>query len=223
MSTNDEDLALATRALSGDEQAAKEIYGLRPQLVSYLMSKGAPSVSIAEDVVADFLGECFGAYERSVRATTNRRLEMYKGKGPLIAWLKKSCWNKFVDSIEPETDPLPGDGDGLDSADIRPAPAHVEPEQIARIVAALEYAFSELEPLTLIFLRLVYLEGVSQSDVAAAFNCNDSTVSRRLDQGLAALRQSAESFQQRDAASTEIEWSDLLVICQTPPDFIYEN
>jgi len=99
----------------------------------------------------------------------------------------------------------------------------VEPELIARIVAALEYAFSELEPLTLIFLRLVYLEGVSQSDVAAVFNCNDSTVSRRLDQGLAALRRSAESFQQRDAASTEIEWSDLLVICQTPPDFIYEN
>ena len=119
--------------------------------------------------------------------------------------------------------PLPPDGDEFDSIDIRPDPVTAEPELIARIVAALEYAFSELEPLTLIFLRLVYLEGVSQSDVAAVFNCNDSTVSRRLDQGLAALRRSAESFQQRDPASTEIEWSDLLVICQTPPDFIYEN
>ena len=224
MSTNDEDLALATRALSGDEQAANAIYGLRPQLVSYLISKGPPSGNVAEDVVADFLGECFGAYERSVRATTNRRLEMYKGKGPLIAWLKRSCWHKFIEITRgPPIGPLPVDGDELDSIDIRPNPVTVEPELIARIVAALEYAFSELEPLTLIFLRLVYLEGVSQSDVAAVFNCNDSTVSRRLDQGLAALRRSAESFQQRDPASTEIEWSDILVICQTPPDFIYEN
>jgi DNA-directed RNA polymerase specialized sigma24 family protein len=121
------------------------------------------------------------------------------------------------------TDQLPDDDENPGDIELRPAPVSTEPEIVARIVAALEYAFSELDPLTLIFLRLVYLEGVSQSDVAAVFGCNDSTVSRRLDQGLAALRRSAETFQHRDAASIEIEWPDLVAICQAPPDFIYEN
>ena len=75
----------------------------------------------------------------------------------------------------------------------------------------------------MIFLRLVYLEGVSQQDVAAVFACNDSTVSRRLDQGLMALRKKVEAFQKRKSDSSAIEWPDLLTICQSPPDFIYEN
>jgi DNA-directed RNA polymerase specialized sigma24 family protein len=224
MNENDDDLALVRRALSGEEQAATIIYSLRPQLVTHLTSKGAPRGSISEDAVADFLGDCFGARERSHRATTNRLLEMYKGNGPLIAWLKKSCWNYFLDSTKGDrTVPFPGSGEEDVGADLNPVPVSAEPEVIARIVAALEYAFSEIDPLTLIFLRLVYLEGVSQSDVATVFDCDNSTVSRRLDQGLAALRTKAESFQKRKTDSLQIEWPDLLAICQSPPGFIYEN
>ncbi len=223
MNTNDEDLALATRALSGDNEAANAIFGLRPQLVSYLVGKGVRSGTDAEDVVDDILGACFGAEERTSRATTNRLLEMYKGNGPLIAWLKISCWNKFVSSTRrPQTGPL-DDNEETGEINMRLSPVAAEPETIARIVAALEYAFSELDPLTLIFLRLVYLEGVNQSDVAAVFNRNDSTVSRRLRDGLSALRRNVEAFQQRDIALAQIEWPDLLSICQAPPDFIYEN
>jgi DNA-directed RNA polymerase specialized sigma24 family protein len=224
MNQNDDDLALVRRALSGEEQAATIIYSLRPQLVAHLTSKGAPRGSISEDAVADFLGDCFGARERSQRATTNRLLEMYKGNGPLIAWLKKSCWNYFLDGTKGDrTIPFPGPGEDDGGADLNPVPVAAEPEVIGRIVAALEYAFSEIDPLTLIFLRLVYLEGVSQSDVATVFDCDNSTVSRRLDQGLAALRTKAESFQKRKTDSLQIEWPDLLAICQSPPGFIYEN
>ena len=224
MNQTDDDLALVRRALSGDEQAANIIYSLRPQLVAHLTSKGAPRGSISEDAVADFLGDCFGARERSQRATTNRLLEMYKGNGPLIAWLKKSCWNYFLDGTKGDrTVPFPGPGEDDGGADLNPVPVLAEPEVIARIVAALEYAFSEIDPLTLIFLRLVYLEGVSQSDVATVFDCDNSTISRRLDQGLAALRTKAESFQKGKTDSLQIEWPDLLAICQSPPGFIYEN
>ena len=62
-----------------------------------------------------------------------------------------------------------------------------------------------------------------RADVAAVFACNDSTVSRRLDQGLIALRKKVEAFQKRKSDSSAIEWPDLLTICQSPPDFIYEN
>jgi DNA-directed RNA polymerase specialized sigma24 family protein len=224
MNHNDDDLALVRRALSGDERAANQLYSLRPQLVAHLRSKGAPHGSISEDAVADFLGDCFGARKRSPRATTNRLLEMYKGNGPLIAWLKTSCWNHFLDGTRgPKPSPLPDPDEEVGGADPNPAPVSAEPEVIARIVAALEYAFSEIDPLTLVFLRLVYLEGVNQADVATVFDCNDSTVSRRLDQGLTALRKKAEAFQKRKTDSFKIEWPDLLAICQSPPGFIYES
>ena len=224
MNQHDDDLALVRRALSGDETAANAIYSLRPQLLAHLRKKGAPHGSISEDALDDFLGDCFGARERSSRATTNRLLEMYKGNGPLLAWLKKACWNRFLDGRrEIIPDPILDSGEQDSIADPNPAPVSAEPELIARIVAALEYAFFEIDPLTLVFLRLVYLEGVSQQDVATVFDCNDSTVSRRLDQGLTTLRKKAEAFQKRQSDSSKIEWTDLLTICQSPPGFIYEN
>jgi DNA-directed RNA polymerase specialized sigma24 family protein len=224
MNQNDDDLALVRRALSGEELAAATIYELRPQLVAHLTSKGAPHGSISEDTVANFLGDCFGARERSQRATTNRVLEMYKGNGPLIAWLKKSCWNYYLDSTRgPKPVSLEDSGEEKGAAEAISAPVSAEPEVITQIVAALEYAFSEMDPLTLIFLRLVYLEGVSQSDIAAVFDCENSTVSRRLRDALTDLRANAEAFQKRNGGLLEIEWSDLLAICQSPPGFIYEN
>jgi DNA-directed RNA polymerase specialized sigma24 family protein len=224
MNQNDDDLALVKRALSGEERAAATIYDLRPQLVAHLTSKGAPHGSISEDAVANFLGDCFGARERSERATTNRVLEMYKGNGPLIAWLKKSCWNYFLDGTRgPKAVSLEDSGQETGATEVVSVPVSAEPEVVARVVAALEFAFSEMDPLTLIFLRLVYLEGVSQSDIAIVFDCDNSTVSRRLNQGLTALRTNAEAFQKRNAGLLEIEWPDLLAICQSPPGFIYEN
>jgi DNA-directed RNA polymerase specialized sigma24 family protein len=224
MNQNDDDLALVRRALAGEEQAAATIYDLRPQLVAHLTSKGAPHGSISEDAVANFLGDCFGARERSQRAATNRVLEMYKGNGPLIAWLKKSCWNYFLDSTRgPKPVSLEDSGEEKSAVEAISAPVSAEPEVIAQIVEALEYAFSEMDPLTLIFLRLVYLEGVSQSDISTVFDCDNSTVSRRLNQGLTALRTNAEAFQRRNAGLLEIQWPDLLAICQSPPGFIYEN
>jgi RNA polymerase sigma factor (sigma-70 family) len=224
VSDHGDDLRLVRRALSGDEEAAKLIYSLRPQLVNHLTSKGAPHGSISEDAVADFLGDCFGARERSPRASTNRLLELYKGNGPLIAWLKASSWNKFLDSARgPKTSPLLDRGEEDAHPDANPEPVPAEPEVIARIAAALEYAFSEIDPSTLIFLRLVYLEGVNQADIAAVFGCNDSTVSRRLNQGLAVLRKKANAFQKKNASSFQVKWHDLLAVCQSFPGFIYEN
>jgi DNA-directed RNA polymerase specialized sigma24 family protein len=224
MNDHDEDLALVRRALSGDERAAKIIYSLRPLLVNHLISRGAPPGSISDDAVADFLGDCFGARQRSSRTSTNRLLELYRGSGPLIGWLKTSCWNKFLDGARGHKTSTLSDQFEKERCDnASPATAPAEPEVIHRIAAALEYAFSEIDSTTLIFLRLVYLQGVSQADVAAVFDCDASTVSRRLDQGLTALRQKAEAFQKQQEGNFEVEWPDLLAICQSPPRFIYES
>jgi DNA-directed RNA polymerase specialized sigma24 family protein len=224
MKDNANDLALARRALAGDEEAATEIYRLGPRLVNYLISRGAPRGSASEDVVADFLGNCFGARERSPRASTNRKLELYKGDGPLIAWLKRSCWNEYIDRFkEFIPGPLPGEGGNESGAEAQTPPIVADPGRKARVHAALEFAFSEIDPLQLIFLRLVYFEDVSQREVAAVFDYDDTTISRKVKEGLKTLREKCDAFQKRYPDSFKIEWSDLLEICQSPPDFIYEN
>jgi DNA-directed RNA polymerase specialized sigma24 family protein len=219
-----DDLALVKRALSGDERAADTIYAMRSQLLHYLTSKGAPEGSISEDIVVDFLGDCFGARDLSTRASAVRLLETYKGNGPLIGWLKACCWRKFLDHARRfKATPL-SDQEELDSGAVAgPAEVALEPEAKARVLAALEYAFDEIDSLQLIFLRLVYFEGVSQKDVAAVFDCDGSTISRQLNEGVKALRRSIDLFQRRYADSLNLEWSDILAICQTPPDFLYEN
>jgi Adenylate and Guanylate cyclase catalytic domain len=112
----------------------------------------------------------------------------------------------------------------LDSGAVaHPTAASVEPEVKARVLAALEYAFDEIDALQLIFLRLVYFEGVNQNDIAIVFDCDGSTISRQLNDGLKVLRSKINSFQQRSADSFKPEWSDILAICQSPPDFLYEN
>jgi DNA-directed RNA polymerase specialized sigma24 family protein len=224
MNDKHDDLALVKRALSGDERAADMIYSTRSQLVNYLTRKGAPEGSISEDIVADFLGDCFGASERSTRASAVRLLETYKGNGPLFGWLKACCWKRFLDNARRfKATPL-SEQEELDSGAVAySAAGSVEPEIKARILAALEYAFDEIDSLQLIFLRLVYFEGVSQNDIAAVFDCGGSTISRQLNEGLKALHSKINSFQQRYADSIKLEWSDILAICQSPPDFLYEN
>jgi RNA polymerase sigma factor (sigma-70 family) len=224
MNDNHDDLALVKRALAGDERAADAIYSLRSQLVYYLTSKGAPEGSLAEDIVADFLGDCFGARERSARASAVRLLETYKGNGPLIGWLKACCWKKFLDNARRiKATPL-SEQEELNSGVVAyPAAGSVEPEVKAGILAALEYAFDEIDSLQLIILRLVYFEGVNQKDIAAVFDCDASTISRQLNEGLKALRSKIIIFQRRYADSFKLEWTDILTICQSPPAFLYEN
>lgn len=224
MNNHHNDLTLVELALSGDERAAGTIYNLRPQLINHLTSKGAPSGSISEDVVADLLGDCFGARERSARASTNRLLELYKGDGPLLAWLKRSCWNEFLDTgngIAPV--PLTDRGEGDTCSYVHSDCGSIEPDAKSRAGAALEYAFSEIDPIQLIYLRLVFLEDVSKKEVAKAFGCHPSNVGRKLNKGVKTLRTKTEAFQKRHPDSDRIEWSDLLAICKTPPDFFYEN
>jgi DNA-directed RNA polymerase specialized sigma24 family protein len=224
MTDKHDDLALVKRALSGDERAAHTIYAMRPQLINYLTSKGAPEGSVSEDIVADFLGDCFGARDRSDRASAFRLLEMYKGNGPLIGWLKVCCWKKFLDHARRFKAISLSGQEVLDSVAVAaPAEISLEPEVKAKVLAALEYAFDEIDSLQLIFLRLVYFEGVNQKDVAAAFDCDASTISRQLNEGLRDLRRNIDLFQRRYADSFRLEWSDLLAVCQSPPDFLYEN
>jgi DNA-directed RNA polymerase specialized sigma24 family protein len=99
----------------------------------------------------------------------------------------------------------------------------IEPDAKSRAWAALEYAFSEIDPIQLIYLRLVFFEDVSKKEVAKAFGCHPSNVGRKLKKAIKTLRVKTEAFQKRYPDADRVEWSDLLAICKSPPVFFYEN
>ena len=216
MSNHDDDLTLAKRALAGDNDAAQKISNFSPQLVKTLEGKGA-SEAEAGDIVADVLGECFGSRTRSSRASTQRLLELYRGDSPLVVWLLKACYNRLIDQRRrSRTSPIDDElSDGM--------PRRADPEMVRRVHAALDHAFSKVDPLALIFLRLVYLHGVKQRELASAWHCHEATVSRLLSQGLTTIRNEALEFLRENGSSVAVEWSDLLAVCENPPDFLYED
>jgi RNA polymerase sigma factor (sigma-70 family) len=215
MDNYDADLALAKRALAGDNNSAQNILSLRPELIRVLEIRGT-SNSKAEEIVADVLGECFGSRKRSSRASTDRILELYRGDSPLVAWLLKACYNRMVDDHRrSRTDPI----DDEMSAE---ASKRADADVVKRVSIALEHAFLKVDPLALIFLRLVYLHGVKQRELAFAWRCHEATVSRLISQGLKTLRDEALAFLRKKSSFVELEWSDLLAICENPPDFLYE-
>lgn len=216
MSDHNDDLALAKRALAGDNQAAQKILSLRSQLVRALERRGA-SPNKAEDIVADILGECFGSRNRSSRASTDRVLELYRGESPVAAWLWKACYNRLLDEQRASrTAPI---DDELSTETV----PYRDSDVVSHVRAALEHAFSEVDPLTLIFLRLVYLHGVKQRELAFAWHWHEATVSRLMNQGLTTIRDKSLAFLRETSPPIVMEWSDLLAICENPPDFLYED
>jgi len=60
---------------------------------------------------------------------------------------------------------------------------------------------------------------VKQRELAFAWHWHEATVSRLMSEGLKNVRDEALAFLRENSPSVELEWSDLLAICENPPDF----
>ncbi len=209
------DLRLAERALTGEAAAAAEIAGRREALERIVAGFGARSRSEAEEVVADVLADCFGART----AGGARILEQYRGQCSLDSWLITVCRNRLRDRIGSAEECKVERGLERDL----PAPERetAEPALVELLAEALAFGFSRLEPLELVFLRLVYLHGISQREVAAAWRCHESKVSRALKEGFARLREETLRFLGTREPLLELEWRDLVAVCEAEPRLLH--
>ncbi len=78
-------------------------------------------------------------------------------------------------------------------------------------------------PLALILLRLVYLHGVKQRELAISWHFHEATVRRLLSHSLQAIREEALAFLRKSGSFGELEWSDLVAICEDHVTFLYQN
>lgn len=215
-----EDLSLVDRAVAGEPDAVREFEETyRPLLERVLMSRGVDRVH-AEDLVADIVAECFGAGKHG---QTRPLLEKFEGRSSLSTWMIRTTWNRWLDlkrrdkfrgELPTYNDDDERGGDQFDRvAGIDPADSLLDEDLSELMGRAIREAFDSLGPDVLLMLKLSYLHGVSQANIARMWQCDQTRVSRSL---TAAREQVAtvtmKKIREADS-SLNLEWEDFQKLC----------
>jgi RNA polymerase sigma factor (sigma-70 family) len=215
-----EDLDLVDRAVSGDVAAVRDFQETyRPLLERVLMSRGVDRLQ-AEDLVADIIAECFGAGKNG---QTRPLIEKFEGRSSLSTWMIRITWNRWLDlkrrdkfrgelpSYDDDDDRL---GDQFDRvAGNNPDDELLDSDLSELMGRAIREAFDSLGPDVLLMMKLSYLHGVSQANIARMWQCDQTRVSRAL---TAAREQVAVVTMQRIReadSSLMLEWEDFQKLC----------
>ncbi len=215
-----EDLDLVDRAVSGDVAAVRDFQETyRPMLERVLMSRGVDRLQ-AEDLVADIIAESFGAGKNG---QTRPLIEKFEGRSSLSTWMIRITWNRWLDlkrrdkfrgelpSYDDDDDRL---GDQFDRvAGNNPDDELLDSDLSELMGRAIREAFDSLGPDVLLMMKLSYLHGVSQANIARMWQCDQTRVSRSL---TAAREQVAVVTMRRIReadSSLMLEWEDFQKLC----------
>lgn len=216
-----EDVALVQKALAGDEETARVFESeYRPTLERVLMARGVARGD-AEDLVADIIAECFGAGRKG--ALEVRLLEKYEGRSSLSTWLIRITWNRWLDlkrrdkfrgELPRYEDDEARGTDGFDRvADDHEDEDFIETDLAELMAGAIKSAFASLEPDVLVMLKLSFLHGVSQTDIARMWQCDQTRISRTLSSARSQI--AAETLRAIKAADPglDLDWDDFKRLC----------
>ena len=216
-----EDLALVQRALEGDDASVLEFeQNYRATLERVLMARGVDRGS-AEDLVADIIAECFGAGKKGQLKV--RLLEKFEGRSSLSTWLIRITWNRWLDLKRRDKfrGELPrfedDESKGVDQfervADDHEDEDFIETDLAELMAGAIRDAFASLDPDVLVMLKLSFLHGVSQTDIARMWHCDQTRISRTL--STARTQIATETMESIRAAEPElqIDWDDFKRLC----------
>jgi RNA polymerase sigma factor (sigma-70 family) len=212
----EEQLALR-KCIEGDDQALGFLRGrYQPRLMPILISRGA-SQTEAEDLLADLWGDCVGQGE-----TRPCLLEKFSGKCGFQNWLITVATNRLIDlkrkQIRHKTFVVPDDPEGGTTFINKvPGKASVQEESslIGLLRSSLEQAFTQCPSEGLLMLRLVYLHGLSQRELATMWGCHEATISRAVAQAMKGIEKATmEELKKRDPG-VELSWEDFVQLCET--------
>ena len=204
-----EDLDLVDRAASGDIAAVREFQeNYRPMLERVLMSRG------------DVIAECFGAGKNG---QTRPLIEKFEGRSSLSTWMIRITWNRWLDlkrrdrfrgELPTYDDDDAKGGDQFDRIAGENVDENILDSDLAELMGrAIREAFDSLGPDTLLMMKLSYLHGISQANIAKMWQCDQTRVSRALT--LAREQVAAITMQKiREAdSSLRLEWEDFQKLC----------
>lgn len=178
-----EELALARACAKGCDTAwDRFVERYRPKLRSAaraIAKEDAKACELADSLYAELYGT-----RQTAEGGRISKLASYTGRGSLEGWLKAILAQEYVNQIRRERRLVSFDermGDGIATAESRrPADARVE--------RAIDTALAELTAEERLLLASYYLDGRRLAEIARMLGTHESTISRRLDKLVRALR-----------------------------------
>jgi RNA polymerase sigma factor (sigma-70 family) len=213
-----EDLDFARECLEQNGPAMAHLsrhYG--PALRGILMSSGA-SESEANDILTNLWTDCTVDHGKR-----RPRLERYWGQCSLMTFLKTVCMNEFVDrkrresrwrKIEQGAGDTVSVGETLYGSRGGIAPSEVADGSLLAIMqAALSKAFDQCPAQAMVILQLVFIQGMTQRQVAKLWGCHETKISRMLDSAMDRIAEDTLRAVQEADPWLSLRWDDFLELC----------
>ena len=213
----DGERSLARKCQQGDTQALAQLRDTsHTALLKILVSRGA-SQTEAEDLLADLWADCVpGNLEKP------SLLEKYSGRCTLHSWLATVSTNRFIDlkrqqQRRPQVTQNKEDGESTNFLARIPSPSTIQRESglVDLLRDSLQRAFAGCAPEGLLMLRLVYLHGLSQRELARMWSCHESTISRIISQAMQDIQNNTLKVMKQNDAGLDLRWDDFVELCQT--------
>jgi RNA polymerase sigma factor (sigma-70 family) len=212
----DDESELARKCRQGDVTALSHLReGYHADLTHILLSRGATPTE-TDDLVADLWADCIPGGDDQVSL-----LEKFSGNCSLRSWLATVLTRRWIDlkrkqSRRPEVSHATGDGDSQDDIFQRlPAPGSSNSESVLveLLQESLKAAFARCPAEAMVLLRLRYLHGVSQRELARMLGCHETKISRTLSAAMEEIEKATLREINRRDPWLQIEWQDLLEMC----------
>ncbi len=215
------DIQLAEDCLAGKADAWESLRTrLQGPLLATLIGRGA-SPTEAEDVLADLWSDTI------LKGGERGLLERYDGSYSLKCWFSCIATNRLVDLKRRQRFvgeiPTSAAGDEPNSFDTLPSPRNATPDSalLHLMRDSLRAALRELEPETRLFLRLAYLEGVTQREIAAVFDMDESKISRQLRAAMEHVGERTLTIVRARDPYLTLNWEDFLELCSGSVDALF--
>lgn len=215
-----EDLEMVDKAVNGDDKAVRYFQTeYQPMLERVMMSRGVDKVQ-AQDLVADIIAECFGAGKNG---KTRPLLEKFEGRSSLSTWMIRITWNRWLDlkrrdkfrgELPTYQDEDESAGDKFDRVEGEDGNENLLSEDLADLMArAIKKGFDSLEPDVLLMMKLSYLHGVSQTEIARMWQCDQTRVSRSLSSAREEIASVTMRTIKEEDPTLELNWDDFQALC----------
>lgn len=213
-STFEDDFRFAERCLAGEHVAIAELRELCLNWVrSYLVRSGAKGDE-SGILIETLLTDCVAATKGG-----SPLLATYLGQCPLRAWLSRVALNRLISFKRTQQreyhrfGAVPGDKEIADLPDER---FELTEEPVLQLIRdAINRAFQECEPESLMMLQLLHTGGLHPAEIAPMFGCVATTVTRSAERASAAIRATVMQHVHEHDPWLELTFDDLLTICRT--------
>jgi RNA polymerase sigma factor (sigma-70 family) len=217
--------SLVQQCLAGENEALSKLYAdfLSPVL-NLLVSRGVEA-TLAKEVIGALWADCVVR-----RDGQPALLEKFNSKSSLCTWLFRVALNRVFDrnradqrvnylTIPSRSAEL--EGEDLLLAEMPAAERVAEPDLAALLRECLQAGFEACPAEDLLKLRLNFLHGLTQRELARLWDCHEVTIARDTQRALQLIAdQTLRAIKRRDPR-LRLTWDDFLELCDADPmDFL---